>query len=56
MVRVLPIQVLPEIGKPCTTPPLIIWTPEMLRLCRPSGAFTVKVPCWVSAGASGSLP
>ncbi|MNI59793.1 hypothetical protein D3C73_1149730 [compost metagenome] len=30
--------------------------PPTLRLCKPSGAVILKVPCWVRAPASGALP
>ncbi|MNN27743.1 hypothetical protein D3C81_1412860 [compost metagenome] len=49
IVRVLPRAEVIVCGKPTATPPLMMLTPPMLRLCKPSGAEMLKVPFWVKA-------
>ncbi|MNW66794.1 hypothetical protein D3C74_453020 [compost metagenome] len=56
MVNELPSGVVPVCGKPLTTPLVTTLMPPTVRVCRPSGAVTVKVPERVSADASGLLP
>ena len=56
MVNVAPLSVPIDCGKPVVTPPLITGMPPTVRVCKPSGAVTVKVPVWVSAAESGSVP
>ncbi|MNP27819.1 hypothetical protein D3C76_1207480 [compost metagenome] len=55
MVNVLPSGVVPDCGK-LPVPLLITVTPSMVRVFRPSGACTVKLPLWVSADPLGLLP
>ncbi|MNR36487.1 hypothetical protein D3C85_1544090 [compost metagenome] len=56
MVSVLPSAVVADCGKVLATPPVITLMPWTVRVCRPSGAVTVKVPVWVRAGLLGLLP
>ncbi|MNJ78853.1 hypothetical protein D3C77_767150 [compost metagenome] len=52
----MPSGVVPVSGNALTTPPLTKVRPPMVRVCKPSGATTVKVPPLVSAHWSGLLP
>ncbi|MNH05133.1 hypothetical protein D3C79_644490 [compost metagenome] len=56
MVRVLPSGVVADCGKPTALPPLTTVMPPMVKVCRPSGAVTEKLPPWVNAGPFGLLP
>ncbi|MNR13839.1 hypothetical protein D3C85_1302690 [compost metagenome] len=55
-VNVLPNGVVTDCGKPAATPSVTTAIPPKVRVCTPSGAVMVKVPFWVSAELSASLP